>query len=201
MDTNPLINFKQRNDESRIVNIEPQILKRLIELPDKQTYTGLRDYALILLTLDTGIRPKEAFSLLRIDFNSTVKEVCISAENAKTRTTRVLHLLQSTVKAIKHLLSVHSEEWGIMTPIFCTYEGKTLNRHTWGDRLEVYSKQLGIHIRPYDLRHCFALNFPRNGANALVLQKSLGHTDLAMTKRYVALTQDDTKKEHEKISA
>lgn len=33
----------------------------------------------------------------------------------------------------------------------------------WGDRLEMYSEILGVHIRPYDLRHAFALQYLRNG--------------------------------------
>lgn len=53
-----------------------------------------------------------------------------------------------------------------------------------------------MYIRPYDLRHTFALEYIRNGANALILQKTLGHSDLSMTKRYVALTNNDLKKEH-----
>ncbi|MNR63497.1 site-specific tyrosine recombinase XerD [compost metagenome] len=46
------------------------------------------------------------------------------------------------------------------------------------------------------MTHPFALEYIRNGANALTLQKTLGHSDLTMTKRYVALTNNDLKKEH-----
>ncbi|AWB46964.1 hypothetical protein DCC85_14165 [Paenibacillus sp. CAA11] len=66
------------------------------------------------------------------------------------------------------------EEWGEDTPIFCSYEGRPLNCHTWGDRMELYSsKSIGHYIRPYDLRHAFALEFLRNGANAFSTQKLL----------------------------
>ena len=61
---NPLEGLRKRKDEGRVVSLDAATLQQLITLPCKTTFSGLRDYALILLTLDTGIRPKEAFSLL-----------------------------------------------------------------------------------------------------------------------------------------
>ncbi|WP_275591180.1 tyrosine-type recombinase/integrase [Paenibacillus sp. 19GGS1-52] len=160
----------------------------------------MRDFALILLTLDTGIRPKEALSLRIPDFNANSQEIYITSEKAKTRVSRTLPISIPTIKAIQQLINVRPDIWSSSAPIFCTLEGKALNRHTWGDRLERYSKELGVHIRPYDLRHTFALEYIRNGANALILQKTLDHSDLTMTKRYVALTLNDLKDEHIKAS-
>ena len=60
----------------------------------------------------------------------------------------------------------------------------------------MYAKRMGVKIRPYDLRHTFALQFLRNGGHALALQKMLGHADLTMTKRYVALAQQDIREQH-----
>ncbi|WP_336772663.1 tyrosine-type recombinase/integrase [Paenibacillus sp. MMO-58] len=200
IEANPIKTLKKRKDEGRIVNIDEQTLIKLLEQPDKQTFTGLRDYALILLTLDCGIRPKEALSLVIPDFNASSCEIYITSKNAKTRVSRTLPISIPTVRAIKQLIFVRPEEWDENVPIFCTNEGKALNRHTWGDRLEKYSAEIGTHIRPYDLRHTFALEYIRNGANALSLQKTLGHSDLAMTKRYVALTSNDLKNEHIKAS-
>ncbi|NLZ53875.1 MAG: tyrosine-type recombinase/integrase, partial [Thermoanaerobacteraceae bacterium] len=50
------------------------------------------------------------------------------------------------------------------------------------------------------LRHSFALLYLRNGGNVFTLQRTLGHTDLNMTKRYLALTGEDLKAEHEKAT-
>lgn len=200
MPDNPLSNFKKRKDEGRVVNINEDVLRALIALPDQSTYAGLRDYALFLTFLDCGVRPKEAFSLMEDDFNPQAHELYLRASAAKTRVSRTLHLTTMTVKAIQDLLSVRPDEWKGMAPIFATNEGKPLNRFTWGDRVEKYCKDLGTHIRPYDLRHSFALLFLRGKGNALALQKMLGHADLTMTKRYVALTNDDLKEQHDMAS-
>ncbi|WP_218032419.1 tyrosine-type recombinase/integrase [Paenibacillus humicus] len=64
IDENPLLNSKKRKAEGRIVNLDENIIRELLLAPDTSTYTGLRDHALMLFFLDTGIRPKEAFALL-----------------------------------------------------------------------------------------------------------------------------------------
>lgn len=53
---NPLKGFKKRKAQPRIVEVPENTLQRLLELPNKKTFAGLRDYALLLFTLDTGTR-------------------------------------------------------------------------------------------------------------------------------------------------
>ena len=73
---NPLIGIKKRKAENRIVNLEEMTLRELTTLPKRETFAGLRDYCLILLTLDTGIRPTEALSLKPTDLNPSTGGLC-----------------------------------------------------------------------------------------------------------------------------
>ncbi|HFL3236709.1 TPA: hypothetical protein ACG3KH_004146, partial [Clostridioides difficile] len=50
--------------------VETEVLQALLAAPDQRTFVGLRDYTLIVLTLDTGIRPSEAMKLIPQDFKS-----------------------------------------------------------------------------------------------------------------------------------
>jgi site-specific recombinase XerD len=193
---NPLAEFKKRKDEGRVACLDADTLTKLLTLPDRRTFAGLRDYALICLTLDTGIRPKEAFSLLPSDVNLTALEVRVRADISKTKSTRVLPISPHTAEAIRRLLASRHPSWGKDVPVFCTELGTRLQNDTWGDRLHLYGRKLGVRIRPYDLRHSFATWFLRNGGNALALQRTLGHTTLEMTKRYVHLTQQDLREQH-----
>jgi len=193
---NPLAGIKRRRAEGRAVNLEADILARLLALPDRGTFAGLRDYALLLLTLDTGIRPKEAFSLLPADINLRSLEVYVRSHVAKTRVSRTLPISPVTAQAIDGLLQARHPAWEDSVPVFCTQDGTPLTRHTWGDRMEMYGRRLGVKICPYDLRHAFALQYLRNGGHALALQRMLGHADLTMTKRYVNLAQEDLRKQH-----
>lgn len=197
---NPLNGFKKRKAQPRIVEVPENTLQRLLALPDQSTFAGLRDFALIIFTLDTGIRPKEALLLTVTDFDLERLSVIVPADVAKTRTTRVLPILPQTVEVIHKLINVRHSLWSNGNPVFCSNEGTSLTRHTWGDRLEMYSKQLGVKLFPYALRHCFAVMYLRNGGHAFALQKMLGHSDMSMTKRYVNLTGQDLQESHRNAS-
>ena len=127
-------------------------------------------------------------------------EVYVRSEESKTRIKRTLPISYATANAVNKLINVRPADWKKSIPVFCTEYGTKLNRHRWADRMRKYSKDLGTKIVPYDLRHCFALQFLRNDGNAFALQRLLGHTDMAMTKKYVALTQGDLKKQHQESS-
>lgn len=199
--TNPLHRFKHRKESARIVNIPIEKLKKLLAIPDRSTYTGTRDYAMFLLAFDTGIRPKEMLTLLPSDLNLKGLEVSIRSDNAKTRVPRTLPLSKVTADAIRFLLEHRPEEWKENVPVFCTWEGRPMKVRVWSAKMTThYSKHLGMHVRPYDLRHTFALNFLRNGGNVFALQRIMGHTCLEMTRRYLALTEGDIREQHDKAS-
>jgi site-specific recombinase XerD len=190
--------FKKRRTTSRIVNIPTEILKQLIEQPDQKSYAGYRDYCLILLTLDCGIRPNEALTLLPRDINLKGKEIHIRAENAKTRVARTLPISEHTTKALQKLIESRPDDWDDSTaPVFCNWSGQPLHVPSWRWRLVHYGMKLDHKISPYDLRHSFALNFLRNGGNVFALQRIMGHADLSMTKRYIALTEGDIRGQHD----
>jgi len=194
--SNPLESLRYRRAEGRVVQLDAKTLSDLLSLPDKDTFSGLRDFALLCLTMDTGIRPSEALSLLPSDVNLRSMEVHVRAEQAKTRIPRTLPISPTTAEAIAKLLGARHPSWGEKVPVFCTQDGAPMSIHGWRYRLQVYSRKLGVKVRPYDLRHAFALHYLRNGGNALALQRTLGHRDLTMTKRYVALTQQDLREQH-----
>lgn len=196
MTDNPLKGLKRRKAAGRVVNLDVDTLKRLLELPDRTTFAGLRDYALILLQLDTGIRPKEAFGLMLDDINLRAKEIYVRADVSKTKIHRTLPISDATAQAIRELIKARHPSWGDDVPVFCSADGTRVKKSSWRHRIDMYAKKLGVKIRPYDLRHAFALQFLRNGGNAFALQRVLGHTDMTMTKRYLALTQQDIRDQH-----
>ena len=194
------IDFPKRKDEGKARNVSQDVLIELLKLPEKKTFAGLRDYCLILLTLDTGVRPQEALSLLPKDFNLPGLEVTIRKEIAKTKATRTVPISPLTATHVQKLLKVRLPTWHDNIPVFCSHEGRPLLETSWAHRLKQYSHQLGHSITPYSLRHSFALLYLRNGGNVFTLQRTMGHADLNMTKRYLALTGEDLKKKHEGAS-
>jgi integrase len=67
-DRHPLDGLKKRRPRGRIVQLEKREVNALLQQPDKNTYAGFRDYCLLLLLIDTGIRPGEALQLMSDDY-------------------------------------------------------------------------------------------------------------------------------------
>lgn len=217
IDKNPLEGLKKRKTTPRIVDVDLKAVKEILEIPDKTTYTGFRDYCLMVLQLDTGIRPKEALSLLLQDYNKRAAQITIRASEAKTRVERTLPLSLYTCKNIDALIKVRPELWNNNNaPLFCDYKGDLTDSAVYSKHIHKYCDILNknrqqrqeeeeevlqpVRITPYSFRHIFALNFIRNGGSPFSLQKLMGHSDLNMTKTYIALTQQDLTEEHSKAT-
>lgn len=198
---NPLTGYKAKRKEARIVDIPDDTLERLLRLPDARRYAGIRDKALILLTVDTGIRPSEGHGLLISDVSLEAGTVTVRQEIAKTNRGRTLYMVAQTVRAIRALIRVRPVEWdNCRVPLFATESGGHMDKDSWGDRMEEYSKRLGTKVRAYDLRHAFAIRYLRDGGNCFVLQRLLGHTRMDQTLQYLHFVESDLETDHQKAS-
>lgn len=79
---NPVENIKLLKDRKNLVQtFSTEQLEHLLKQPDLRTFTGLRDYTLMLLLLETGIRVNE---LVGIDLSDVrLKEVLIKLDTPK----------------------------------------------------------------------------------------------------------------------
>jgi integrase len=191
----PLHGLKKRRTQGRIVQLEEKEVSALLRTPDQKTYCGLRDYALMLLSLDCGIRPGEALQLVPGDIALEKEELSVRAEIAKTRVPRVLPLSGPTLGTIKKLIHVRPVEW-IDAPVFCTETGEPWSVTSWSRRVKSYGKKCGLDITAYALRHTAALLMLRHGMDAFALQRVMGHSTMDMTRHYINLTSEDTRKAH-----
>jgi len=198
---NPLEGIRTRKAEPRIVQHSAEILTKLLKLPDKTTYCGKRDYALLCLSIDTAIRPSEALALTLDDVNLKEMVVLVRASVSKTRKSRTLPFSNETAKALQALIFARPKEWETKL-IFANHEGERLTVSGWRQRLQKsYAPKLGLkRLSPYDLRHDAALHFLRNGMHPFALQAIMGHSNLETTKLYIALAESDIREAHETAS-
>ncbi len=192
--------LKKQKNPGKFREVDSDVLRTLLFLPDRKTYTGFRDYCLIMFTLDTATRPGEALSLVPSDINVRSMEVTIPSHLAKTRVARTIPISPDTCKALTKLLSIRHSQWRENVPVFASSDGKIMLETSWGKRMRSYSKKLGVKITPYQLRHSSATLFLRNGGNAIALQRMMGHTSMEMTERYVHLVEGDIRKQHDQFS-
>lgn len=197
---NPFDGFKKRKEAGRIVDVDMDTVTALLDLPDRTTWTGKRDYALMLFSVDTATRPGEALQLQPADFDLARAEVTIPAHVAKTRTPRTLPMSPQTVKAIREFLDSRHPSWKGSVPVFCSQDGLRMSENSLCHRMKSYAERLGKPITPYTLRHAAATLLLRSGANAFAVQALLGHTTPYMTQRYVHLVSSDLKDQHARFS-
>ena len=170
-------------------------MKELLALPDRSTWAGLRDYALILFTLDTATRPGEALQLLPANFSFSSLAVVIPAHASKTREERIIPFSPTTAAALRHVMQRRPREWDADVFVFASVTGRRLAVEGWNDRLKGYRLQDGTALKPYDLRHAACTLHLRAGMSGEVLQRLMGHHGPEMTQRYIQLTADDLRKE------
>ena len=116
--------LKKRPDEGNIKPVSVEELRRFMRSLDKQSYTDLRSYTIILVMMDCGVRTKELLTLRESDYNAAEGTLRVSKVVAKTRRQRVLYLSPQAIRAINAFIQVKPEEWEDW--LFPNYEGKQL---------------------------------------------------------------------------
>lgn len=145
-----------------------------------------RDFAILLLLLDTGVRASELCGLAVGDYSGS--SILVFGKGAKERE---LPVSEKTGLALELYLTsrgVVSER----APLFLSERGGGLERHALRLMLNRLSVRSGVRrVYAHRLRHTFAITFLRAGGNVYALRDMLGHTSLDMCARYLAIAQSD----------
>jgi site-specific recombinase XerD len=165
---------------------------------NNQRVTGLRDRAIILLLVDTGVRASELCNLAVADVDFKNNRITVMGKGDKERT---LPISASTGRALWKYLNAERVDDTFTHRLFTTTEGKPLDRKVLLKLLKRLGQKVDVHnCNPHRFRHTFAISFLRNGGNAYALQMALGHATLAMVNKYLALAQADLEAAHKTAS-
>jgi len=168
--------------------IDPQDLKRLLAAID-----NIRDRALLLLLLRTGMRIGELLSTKMVDLHMTDKKIMIY-QAMKTGTGRVVYYSDDARVALDDWLKQRDKKVQLL---FYVRRGRMMS---YGCAREIFMKYVhkaGLSDKGYSLhrlRHTFASELLNAGMRLECLQKLLGHTSVEVTRRYARLT-DKTREE------
>lgn len=198
LDYNPLIKaeIKKKQDDSCITAADVDDVKKLLAVCDKRSYTGYRNHCIISLMLDTGIRTSELVRLEDSDFQKD--RIIIRPEVCKTKHSRIIYLSPSTSSSLGKLIKAKPAGWSKY--IFASREGNQLDTNELSREFRKLSEKAGVKITPYQLRHTFATICVENGINVFLLQQLMGHSDIAMTRRYTDINQKQLEEAHSSFS-
>ena len=173
--------------------MNPSDVRKLLLVMD-----DIRDRALFLLLLRTGIRIGEALGLRVNDLDIKGRKVHLY-EGEKNSMGRVVYLSDDALFAVKLWLRRRDKSkefifYGQGHGHLCYSSGRYL--------FVKYLKKAGLDQKGYTvhcLRHTFASELLNAGMRLECLQQLLGHQDIEVTRRYARLT--DTTREEEYFRA
>jgi len=170
--------------------INPADVRKLLSVIE-----DIRDRALFLLLLRTGIRIGEALGLRLNDLDIRDRKVHLF-EGEKNSMGRVVYLSDDALFAIKLWLRRRdkNEEF-----IFYGQSNGHLCYSTGRGLFVKYLKKAGLEQKGYTvhcLRHTFASELLNAGMRLECLQQLLGHQDIEVTRRYARLTDRTREQEY-----
>lgn len=174
-------------------------VRELIAMPNKKTFVGFRDYCIMLVLLDTGLRLSELLNIRLDDVDLQQRKIKVMGKGAKER---YVYFNTTTRDALKRYMDVRGQNL-FHSFLWISREDGPLKRETIQERLAQYGQQAGlknVRVSPHTFRHTFAKLFILNGGNTLALQNLLGHSTLEMVRHYVNLWGTDLQAMHRQYS-
>lgn len=165
--------------------VTPEQVETLISFCHKDTYTGERDKAVLMLMFDTGLRAQEACDI-RLENVDILK--CSLSVVGKGRKFRNVFFGTETRKQLRRYsrYSRNSEY------LFSSQTGEKMTYNTIRQILRRLCEQAGIkEISLHDFRRGFALEALKNGTDLLSISRIMGHSDLSLLQRYINQSRRD----------
>jgi len=157
-----------------------------------------RDKAIMYFLLDSGARAQEVCDANLEDVELNTGKVLI--REGKGRKPRYVFINRTTIKALRAYLRNRDN---LQTQAL--FVSKTMERLTYDGLRQLIqrrSKLAGLKKEPtlHDFRRQFALSMLNNGVDIFSLQRLMGHNDITVLRRYLALTTEDIRVAHDKGS-
>jgi integrase/recombinase XerC len=156
-----------------------------------------RDYAILQVFLQTGIRVSELASLKIEDIDFVKPSITV---RGKGKQEREIALEKKGIHALKSYLAVRGESFS--PRVFLNYQGEPISERGVRKLVVKYRKEAGITKKAscHTLRHTFATYKAEKGVSAFQLQQWLGHANLNTTQIYVHLGKQNARKVMENTS-
>jgi integrase/recombinase XerD len=167
---------------------EPET-RALLDAPDRATWTGRRDHAMLMLATQTGLRASELIGLTcgSVHLATGAHVNCIG----KGRKQRITPLTKQTVKVLRAWLAERAGHPS--DPLFPTSQGRQLSRDALERRVTKHAATAADacpslrtkHVTPHVLRHTTAMRLLHAGNDTTVIALWLGHEQEETTHIYL----------------
>jgi len=198
--------FTQREVETLLQACQ---FKREAETRDRCRFvqhrpTALRDRAIVLVLLDTGLRASELCALDLGDLDQRTGKVVVKAGDeggAKGGKGRLVYLGKAARRAVWRYVVTREDGNDPLAPLFTVRFGRRMNKNALLQLIQGLGAAAQVKdCYPHRFRHTFAITYLRSGGDIFTLQKLLGHSSLDMVKHYAKVAQIDVEQAHRRAS-
>ena len=179
----------KRGDRPLVMFLSRTEVDALLAAPDRTTWGGRRDHALLVVAVQTGLRVSELVGLCRDDaVTGRGPHVRVKGKGRKERVTP---LSTHSVATLRTWLDERGGGSG--DPLFPTTGGQALGRDAIRKLVvkhartaarscpSIAAKRVGVHT----LRHTCAMNLLQSGVDLATIALWLGHEDLRTVQHYL----------------
>ena len=201
---NPMKIVKQlKTNRQKKEYLNDDEFKKLVGHLDKSYFSEHRDYAMIVLMLDTGMRLGECSSLLVSDIQLARHQIVLRAEMTKGRKDRTVFFSQRTESILRRWLQYKDRyvDSDYLFPV--QYSGGCIQVRNFETNFKKYLRRAGLKdtISPHCLRNNFAKRCLMNGMDIYTLSRLLGHSSVTVTEQaYLDLTEEDIGRRYQNFS-
>ncbi len=176
-------------------------IKILLNLPDKNTYSGFLHSLIMEILYSTGLRNNELVSLKIFDIN--FEEGTLFVRQGKGMKDRIVPIGDIALNQVRQYInnerlkvSKNSQE----TTLLLNELGNPVRKNVICRMIKQYITKAGINkkISVHSFRHTFAVHLLKGGADIFSIKEMLGHTSLGTTQIYLKLQNQDLKDTHER---
>ncbi len=177
-------------------------IRLLLKTIDKNSPVGTRNYCILMLLIDTGMRISEVTGIQIADLNLSKCLVKIIGKGQKERVIPFSHFTsKELIKYIKHYRSdLCKLESLYLFPVSHGHHVRVNAIQQAIKRLAKKAELYDIKCHPHIFRHTFATMFLAKGGNAVVLKEIMGHENFQTTQKYIHLQPEDLQKQHWKYT-
>jgi len=193
-----------KQEQREVTFLEPDELDRLLNAPEGNGLDALRDRALLTTLFSTGMRVSELCSLDRDKIDIKRGEVTVRGKGSKLR---LVFLSDDAKEALDKYLDKRTDiDEALFVRIprgkLASAETLRLTPRSIQRIVEKHATKAGIvgkNVSPHSLRHSYATDLLRNGADIRSVQSMLGHASVTTTQIYTHVTDKQLREVHQKF--
>jgi site-specific recombinase XerD len=180
--------------------LEESQVRALLAACDRNTVAGIRNYAMLLLFVDCGLRLNELIGLRLGDVSLAQRSLKVHGKGARDR---IVFMGARTAKALKRWIELRGFKTTFSDALFIDRKGEPL-KPRWVQqviaRLGVKAGIKDVRVSPHTLRHTAATLAVKNGMEPFALQRLFGWENISTALKYVHMSGAALREAHARAS-